>query len=116
MPFGLCNAPATLMRHMSDLLHPFIDSFVILYLDDMLIFSNTWKENLLHAIQVLETLKKTQLIANLHKSDCGKTSLIYIGHVIEGGELRVDPKNISAITQWPILINVTKVRSFMGET
>jgi hypothetical protein len=116
MPFGLCNAPATFMRLMNDVLHPFIDSFVIVYLDDILIFSNTWKEHLSHVTQVLETLKKTQLISNLQKCEFGKTSLIYLGHMIGGGELRVDPEKIAAITQWPIPTNVTEVRSFMGAT
>jgi hypothetical protein len=65
---------------------------------------------------VLETLKKNQLIANLQKCEFGKTSLIYLGHMIGGGELRVDPEKIATITQWPIPTNVTEVRSFMGET
>jgi hypothetical protein len=59
IPFGLCNAPAKFMILMNDVLHPFNDSFVIVYLNDILIFSNTWKENLSHVKHVLETLKKT---------------------------------------------------------
>jgi hypothetical protein len=116
MPFGLCNAPATFMRLMNDVLCPFIDSFVIVYLDDILIFSNTWQEHFSHVMQVLETLKKNQLISNLQKCEFGKMSLIYLGHMIGGGELRVDPEKIAAITQWPIPTSVTEVRSFMGAT
>jgi hypothetical protein len=65
MPFGLCNAPATFMRLMNDVLCPFIDSFVIVYMDDILIFSNTWQEHLSHVTQVLETLKKTRVDCQL---------------------------------------------------
>jgi hypothetical protein len=83
---------------MNGVLCPFIDSFVIVYLDDILIFRNTWKENLSHVMQVLETLRKTRFIANLQKCVFGKTSLIYIGHMIRRGEFRVDPGNIATIT------------------
>jgi hypothetical protein len=115
MPFGLFNAPATFVILMNDLLFPFIDSFVIVYLYDILIFSNTWQEHFSHVTQVLQTLRTNQLIANLHKCDFRKTSLIYLGHMIGGGELRLYLENIVVITQWPIPTNVTKVRSFMGE-
>jgi hypothetical protein len=91
MHFGLCNPLEMFMRLMNDVLHPFIDSFVIVYLDDILIFSNTWKENFSHVMRVLETLRKNQLIANLQKCEFGKTSLIYLGHMVGGGELRVEP-------------------------
>ncbi|CAL2266312.1 unnamed protein product [Prunus armeniaca] len=61
MPFGLCNAPATFMRLMNEVLRPFIDDFVIVYLDDILIFSVTWKDHLHHIAQVLEVLRTNQL-------------------------------------------------------
>lgn len=79
---------------MSDVLHPFIDSFVIVYLDDIVIFSNMWQEHLTHVTQVLETLRKNQVIANLQKCEFDNTSLKYIGHMIGAGELRVDPEKI----------------------
>jgi hypothetical protein len=86
------------MRLMNDVLCPFIDSFVIVYLDDILIFSNTWQEHLSRVTHVLETLKKIQLIANLQKCEFGKTSLIYLGHMIGGGEMRVYIEKIASIT------------------
>jgi hypothetical protein len=98
MPLGLFNALATFVILMNDLLFPFIDSFVIVYLYDILIFNNTWKEHLSHVTQVLETLKKNQLISNLQKCEFGKTSLIYLRHMIGGVDLRVAPNNIVAIT------------------
>jgi hypothetical protein len=67
MPFSLCNTPATFMRLINDVLCPYLDSFVILYLDDILVYSATWEEQISHLMQVLETLKKHQLLANVKK-------------------------------------------------
>ena len=63
--FSLCNAPTTFMCLMSDVLHPFLDSFVIVYLDDIFVYSATWEENISHLNQVLETLKNHQLMDSL---------------------------------------------------
>jgi hypothetical protein len=67
IPFGLCNALATFMRLMNDVLCPFINSFLIVYLDNVLIFNDTSQEHLTHVIQVVETLKKNPLIRNMKK-------------------------------------------------
>jgi hypothetical protein len=69
MPFGLCNATTTLMRFINDALRPYLDSFVIVYLDDILVYSSTSQEHISHLMQVLETLKKNQLLANLKKCE-----------------------------------------------
>jgi len=69
MPFGLCNAPATFMILMNDVLRPFIDSFVIVYLDAILVYSATLEEHMSHLARVLETLKKHQLLENIKKCD-----------------------------------------------
>lgn len=84
MPFSLCNAPTTFMRLMNDVLCPFIDWFVVVYLDDILIFNNMWQVHLSHVTQVLETSKRNQLIVDLKKYEFGKESLIYLGHMIGG--------------------------------
>ena len=69
MPFGLCNASATFMRLMNYVLRPYLDSFVIVYWDDILVYISTWEEHMSHLIQVLETLKKHQLLANIKKCE-----------------------------------------------
>jgi hypothetical protein len=67
MPFRLCNAPTTFMRLMNDVLWPYLDSFVIVYLDDIFLYISNQEENISHIMQVLETLKKNQLLDDLNK-------------------------------------------------
>ena len=70
MPFGLCNALAAFMWLMNDVSHPFLDSFEIVYINDILVYSSTWEDDISHLMQELETLKKHQLLANLKKCEC----------------------------------------------
>jgi hypothetical protein len=99
---------------MNDVLHPLLDYFVIVYLDDILIFNSTLEEHISHLKQVLDTLKRHQLLANLKKCEFGRQSLVYLGHMIGGGELKIDPMKIEAISKWLTPTSITKVRSFMG--
>ena len=85
MPFKLKNSPATFMRLMEDILWPFTNSFVVVYLDDILIFSQTWEEHLHHIRQVLQTLWKHKLCANLEKYTFGMTQVKYLGYIIDDG-------------------------------
>ena len=97
MPFGLCNAPATFMRVMNDVFRPFIDDFVIIYLDDILVFSKTWEEHIVHVKKVLDVLRKEKLSVKMSKCKFAKTSLVYLGHIIGGFHLRVDPAKVAII-------------------
>ena len=116
IPFWLCNVPSIVMRAMNDFCRPFIDDFVIVYLDDILIFSQTWEEHVKHVKHVLDVLVRKKLYLNMSKCEFGKTSLVYIGYIVGGGELKIDPSKVEVIVNWPKLNNVTYVRSFLGAT
>jgi hypothetical protein len=85
-------------------------------MDDILVYSATWEEHISHFIHVLETLKKHQLLANLNKCEFAQQSLVYLGYVIDGGELKIDPAKMEAIMKWSVPTNVTEVRSFVNNT
>jgi hypothetical protein len=99
MSFGLCNSLATFMRVMNDVFRPFLDDFVIVYLDDILIFSGTWDEHVRHVKQVLDTLQREILYVKLSKCEFGKTPLVYIGHIVGGGQLKIHPSKIDVIAK-----------------
>jgi hypothetical protein len=113
MPFGLCNALTTFMCVMNDVFKPFLDDFVIVYLDEILIFSGTWNENVGHVKEVLDTLQREELYVKLSKSEFGKTSLVYLGHIV-GFQLKIYPSKNDVIVNWPKPKSVTEIWRFLG--
>ena len=116
MRFGLCNAPATFMRVINDLLRPFLDEFVIVYLDDIFIFRKSREEHVMHVNKVLDALRKEQLFLKMSKCEFGKNYLVYLGHIVGGGELKIDPSKVDFIVNFPTPKSVKEVTSFLGAT
>ena len=97
MPFSLTNAPATFMRMMDEILGPFTNSFVVIYLDDILIFSRMWEDHLQHIEEVLCTLRQHKLYANLEKCSFGMKEIQYLGYIVNEQCVHVDPAKIQVI-------------------
>ena len=114
MPFGLTNAPSTFMRLMNEVLKEYAGKFVIVYLDDILIFSQSKEEHLEHVKLVLSTLKNEKLLINLKKCSFMKKELIYLGFIVSEEGLKMDPEKIQVILDWPTPRSVFEVRIFHG--
>lgn len=116
MPFGLCNAPASFQAAMNDTLRPFLDKFVIVYLDDILIFSPDEIMHLDHLDQVLDALEKDGYYAGLSKCAFGLSQVEFLGHVVSAEGIKPDPGKIQAVVDWPTPQCVRDVRAFLGLT
>jgi hypothetical protein len=114
MPFGLCNAPATFQTLMNETLRPYLGIFGVVYLDDILIFSNTEEEHFEHLEKVLACLRKQKLYAKPKKCVFATKELEFCGHIIGDGKVRAIPTKLNAIMDWPRPTNVNEVRRFLG--
>ena len=114
MPFGLTNAPAAFMDLMNRVFQPYLDRFVIVFIDDILLYSGSSEEHSEHLRIVLQTLKEWQLYAKLSKCQFLLDRVTFLGHVISAEGVSVDPQKIEAVVNWKPPKNVPEVRSFLG--
>ncbi|GJR68170.1 putative reverse transcriptase domain-containing protein [Tanacetum coccineum] len=113
MPFGLTNAPAIFMDLMNRVYMSYLDKFMIVFIDDILIYSKTQDKHVEHLRLVLELLKKEKLYAKFSKCEFWLREVQFLGHVINGNGIHVDPSKIEAVKNWKAPRTLTEVRSFL---
>ena len=114
MPFGLTNAPAAFMDLMNRVFEDYLDKFVIVFIDDILIYSRSREEHAQHLRSVLQRLQSKKLYAKFKKCEFWLDKVVFLGHVVSKEGIAVDPTKIEAVTNWQRPKNVTEVRSFLG--
>jgi hypothetical protein len=114
MSFGLTNAPAYFMYLMNKVFMEYLDKFVILFIDDILIFSKTMEEHEEHLRLVLEKLRSNQLYAKFSKCEFWLTEVTFLGHVISAGGVSVDPGKVKNVLNWMPPTTASEIRSFLG--
>ncbi|KAG8485758.1 hypothetical protein CXB51_019146 [Gossypium anomalum] len=114
MPFGLTNAPAVFMDLMNRIFRQYLDRFVVVFIDDILVYSRNETEHAEHLRLVLRILRDKQLYAKFSKCEFWLREVSFLGHVVSASGIRVDPSKISAILNWKPPRNITEVRRFLG--
>ncbi|KAJ1167473.1 hypothetical protein NDU88_007864 [Pleurodeles waltl] len=115
MPFGMKNAPATFQRLVNRVLSG-LESFSAAYLDDIAVFSSTWRDHLVHLKEVLQALLQAGLTIKASKCQIGQSSVVYLGHLVGGGHVQPLQPKIQTILDWEAPKTQTQVRAFLGLT
>ena len=114
MPFGLTNAPTAFMDLMHRVFNPYLDRFVVVFVDDILIYSETEEDHEDHLRVVIQTLRDHQLYAKFSKCEFWLTEVRFLGHVVSASGVSVDPEKVEAVMSWERPKSVFKIRSFLG--
>jgi hypothetical protein len=116
MPFGLSNAPATFQCTMNFILVAFLRKLLIVFMDDILVYSKSLQEHALHLKEVFTVLRYYQFYVKLSKCAFAQQELEYLGHIISNEGVATDPKKTQAMLDWPAPANVTELRGLLGLT
>ena len=116
MPFGLCNAPSTFQSLMNSVFRSHLRKFVLVFFDDILVYSSSWEDHLEHVRVVFQILQQHKLFVKFKKCEFGKLELEYLGHFISGEGVKVDQSKIQAMLDWLAPTTITELRGFLGLT
>ncbi|GBG60453.1 hypothetical protein CBR_g5627 [Chara braunii] len=116
MPFGLTNTPATCQRAMNDIFRDILEQYVLVYLDDILVYSRTLEEHLRHLRDVIDHLRRHGFYAKLSKCRFAQHKVDFLGHYVSDQSLHMDDAKITAIAEWPAPTSAKQLRSFLGLT
>jgi hypothetical protein len=114
MPFGVTNVSGVFMEYMNRKLHPYLDQFVVVFINDILVYSKSEEEHVEHLRVVLHILKEKKLFAKLLNCEFWLVEVSFLGHVILKGSMSVDPSKVDAVLQWETSKSVFQIRSFLG--
>ncbi|RVW78323.1 Retrovirus-related Pol polyprotein from transposon 17.6 [Vitis vinifera] len=116
MPFGLTNAPSTFQSLMNNIFQPYLRKFILVFFDDILIYSRSFSDHIHHLSIALQVLRENLLYAKSTKCFFGHSSIEYLGHVISSGGVYTDPQKVAAVRDWPTPITLKQLRGFLGLT
>jgi hypothetical protein len=116
MPFGLTNAPATFQSLMNKIFQSALRRFVLVFFDDILVYSPSWQNHLQHLEWVLQVLAQHELFAKLSKCSFGQKEVDYLGHIVSGSGVSMDANKVKDVLAWPQPTNVKQLRGFLGLT
>ncbi|KAD4384249.1 hypothetical protein E3N88_24417 [Mikania micrantha] len=116
MPFGLTNAPSTFQSAMNDLFRPYLRRFILVFFDDILVYSPSLEQHIENLTVTLELLEKNQFYAKFSKCCFGQSKVSFLGHIVSSEGVQVDQDKVTAVASWPVPTNVKEVRGFLGLT
>ena len=114
MPFGLSNAPSTFMRLMNQVLYPFLNQFIVVYFDDILVYSSSREDHLQHLRKLFQVLTEIELYINPKKCTFLTKEIVFLGFLIKEGKIGIEPKKVEAIQSWPAPTSIKEVQAFLG--
>ncbi|GJZ00154.1 putative reverse transcriptase domain-containing protein [Tanacetum coccineum] len=114
MLFGLTKAPSILMDLMNRVCKPYLEKFIIMFIEDILIYSKSEEEHELHLKTILDLLKKEKLYAKFSKCEFWLKEVQFLGHVVNRDGIHVDPSKVDSVKNWKTPESPTEIRSFLG--